>query len=137
MSMRTPDREQPVSRANPAAIVLSVVIGLVLFGVSVSSGDVIVGIGFLAVTWGFAALLHFGPRFSDTIALVGDDVQDERHVHIHQRAALYSLNLLGFMLIGAFIVNIARGGDGSPYSYMALIGAVTYFTILIALSRRS
>lgn len=137
MSMRTPDREQPVSRANPAAIILSVVIGLILFGVAVATGEVFVGIGFLAVTWGFAALLHFGPRFSDTIALVGDDVNDERHVYIHQRAALISINLLGFMLIGAFIVDIARGGDGSPYSYMALIGAVTYFSVLLALGRRT
>jgi hypothetical protein len=124
-------------RVNPFAIALSIILGLVMFGVSINNGEPWLGAGFLIVTWGFAAFLYFGSRISDTIALISDDIQDERHVHIHQKAALYTLYTLAAVIVAVAVVDIARGGAGSPYTWLAAVGGVTYLALLVVFSRRS
>jgi predicted MFS family arabinose efflux permease len=136
MLKKTRDREQALPRVNPLAIAFSLMLGLILLGISVMNGQLWIGFGFLLPTWGFAAFLYYGSRLSDTVALISDDVQDERNVQIHSKAALYTLNLMAAAIVGAFVVDIARGGTGSPYTWLALFSAVTYISLLMIFSRR-
>lgn len=137
MSTRTSESDRPTPRINGAVVVLGGLGGLVMAGAAVYAGSPWVGAGFLAIIWGYLALLVLGARVSDTVALIADDVHDERHVHIHQRAAIITLNLLALVIVGAFIVDIAQGGSGSPYSYLGLVGGVSYILTLVVLSRQT
>lgn len=137
MSTETNERGHPAPRINGTIVVLGGVLGLVMAGAAVYADSLWMGAAFLAIIWGYVALLALGARVSDTVALLADDVHDERHVHIHQRAALFTLNLLGLVIVGAFIVDVAQGGDGSPYTYLGLVGGASYLLMLVMLSRRS
>lgn len=132
--MSTSERRKP--RVNWFAVAVAVVIGIVYLVVGVAKVSVLAGVGGFAVMIAVAGALAFLSRRSDTIALLGDDTHDERHVHIHQRAALYTLNILAAVLVGAFVVDVARGGDGSPYIWLAALGGVTYIVFVLVLNRR-
>jgi uncharacterized membrane protein len=136
MSMKQPEGRPGLPRVNPIAIAIAMITGAVLLGISLFNGEALVGVMFLVVTWGFAAFLYWGSRVSDTVALISDDVQDERNVHIHQRAALYTLNILAFIIVAAFVVDIARGGSGSPYTWLAAAAAMIYMSLLVIIDRR-
>jgi uncharacterized membrane protein len=125
-------RERSGRRINGAVVAVGLLFGLAYLLLGLSQGKPAVGF-MLVVTMA----LVIGSRYSDTVALLGDDVHDERHVHIHQRAALYTINILGFVIVVGAIVDIARGGDGTPYIWLAGIGGLTYVGWLIVLSRRS
>jgi uncharacterized membrane protein len=101
------------------------------------SDRVWLGIACLAITFGFSAVLVIVSRFSDTGALLGDDVHEERNVHIHQRASIYTLNILALVIIGGGVYDLARGGDGTPYTALAAVAGVTYVICLLILNRRS
>lgn len=132
--MSTSERRKP--RVNWFAVVVAVAIGVVYLVVGVAKVSVVAGLAGFAVMIGLAGVLAFLSRRSDTVALLGDDVHDERHVHIHQRAALYTLNILAAVLVGGFVVDVARGGDGSPYIWLAAFSGVTYIVFLLVLNRR-
>lgn len=111
--------------------------GIAMCVAAVASDRPWLGVACLAITFGFAAALVIFSRFSDTAALLGDDIHEERNVHIHQRAGLYTLNILGLFLIGGGVYDLARGGDGDPYAFLAFVGGVTYVVFLLVLNRRS
>lgn len=124
-------------RINPAVVVVSVVLGLVMGGAAVLGGKPWLGLVFLGIMLVVAAVLGIVSRYSDTVALLGDDVRDERHVHVHQRSALYTLNILALVIVGGFVLDIARGGDGDPFAFLGAVGGGTYIVFLLVLSRRS
>lgn len=124
------------SRVNGAVVVLGVVMGLVYLVLGLARDEVAGGLIGLGVMLGLVAALVVGSRYSDTIALLGDDVHEERHVHVHQRAALATLNLLALVIVVAGVTDVAGGGDGAPYTWLAAIAGVTYVGAVLALARR-
>jgi hypothetical protein len=124
-------------RINWLAVAAAPVGGIAMFVAALLSDRLWLGVACLAITFGFSAVLVIVSRFSDTGALLGDDVHEERNVHIHQRAALYTLNILALILIGGGVYDLARGGDGSPYAGLAAVAGVTYVVCLLVLNRRS
>jgi hypothetical protein len=119
------------------AVVLALVLGVGMGAAAAASGRLGLGLGMLGIVAGAALLLVVGSRVSDTVALLGDDIHEERHAHLHQRAALYTLNILGLVIVGGFIVDLARGGDGSPWSFLGFVAGVVYVGSLLILNRRS
>jgi hypothetical protein len=135
--MSTTSRRTPTGRRiSLPAIVVALVLGLCMGGAAVASGRLVLGLGFVGIMVAFVAFQVIGSRFSDTIALLGDDIHEERHVHIHQRAALYTANIVALVVVGGGIVDIARGGDGGPWAFIAFVSGVTYVACLLVLSRR-
>ncbi|GAB3403767.1 hypothetical protein [Flindersiella endophytica] len=124
-------------KINWPAIAAAPVGGIAMCVASVLSDRVWLGVACLAITFGFAAVLAIVSRFSDTGALLADDVHEERNVDIHQRAALYTLNILAVFIIGGGVYELARGGDGGPYVFLAFVAGVTYVVCLLVLNRRS
>jgi uncharacterized membrane protein len=122
---------------NPAIVVVGVGFGLVYLILGISQGSVAGGLGGLAVMLVVTTALVVGARFSDTIALLGDDVHEERHVHIHQRAALYTGNIVAFVIVIAGIVDFAQGGNGTPYTWLAAVMAFTYVGSVLIVGKRS
>lgn len=135
--MSTASKRRSGRRINPAVIVVGVLFGVVYLVVGLVQGEPGAGFGGLGIMLAFTGALVIGSRYSDTIALIGDDVRDERHVHIHQRAALYTVNVLSAAIVIGALVDIARGGNGMPYLWLAAVAVVTYFGLILLLSRRS
>jgi hypothetical protein len=123
-------------RINRAVVVVGVVMGLVYLAVGLASDELAGGLIGLGVMLALVAALAIGSRYSDTIALLADDVHEERHVHVHRRAALATLNILALVIIVAAVADVARGGNGAPYTWLAAVGAVTYVGAALTFARR-
>jgi hypothetical protein len=86
---------------------------------------------FLAI----AAALLLGGR-SETIRVVRGDQPDERWKMHDLRATAFAGLVLICIVIGAFIVEVARGNDGSPYSALGAAAGIAYLVAVIALRVR-
>ena len=137
MSMKKSESPRPRPRLNWFAIAAALLVGVVGLIAGIWSGRPGVGAMFLCIMAATAAFLVIASRRSDTVALLGDDVHEERNVHIHRRAALITLNILAAVIVGGLLIDIARGGDGDPYAFLGFVGGVTYVVCLIVLNRRT
>ena len=81
----------------------------------------------------FAALFFFGGR-SETLRGLGGPGRDERWASIDLHASAFAGFAVIAAIIGAFLVEVARGEDGQPWSQLGAVGGVTY-TIAVALLR--
>lgn len=85
---------------------------------------------------GFGALILLGGR-SETIRGLRGDGRDERFRQIDVHATA----LAGIAVITAIIVasaiELARGQDGRPYSWLGAIGGLAYLAAVVVLRARS
>ena len=84
-----------------------------------------------------AALFYFGGRRSETLAGIGGPARDERWERIDLHATALAGIVLIIVIIGAFLVEVAQGKDGSPYSALGAIGGVAYILSIAFLRWRS
>jgi hypothetical protein len=108
----------------------AVALGLVLFAAQWIGGDPVSGLESLAIMTAFGAVILFGGR-SETIRGLRGDGRDERFRQIDIHAtALAGLAVISAVII-AFIVELARGHDGNPYSWLGAIGGITYLVAIV------
>jgi hypothetical protein len=81
-----------------------------------------------------AAVFYFGARRSETIAGIGGPARDERWETIDVHATALAGVVVFLAIIGAFLVEIAQGKDGSPYSALGAVGGLAYI-LAVALLR--
>jgi len=81
-----------------------------------------------------AALFALGGRF-ETIRLMRQP--DERWSAIDLRATAISGMSVVTVVIGAFVVELARGQDGQPWSLIGAVGGVSYIVAIAFLRWRS
>lgn len=98
-------------------------------------GDPAFGLFGLVVMVGMAAAMLLLARFSETVAGLLDR-RDERINSIDNGATMVAGTAVIIAVIVGFIVEIARGQDGSPYSMLATIGGLTYVVALVFLRFR-
>jgi Na+(H+)/acetate symporter ActP len=133
MSMSDTTRKQAVVRwVVPATAVL---IGIVYLVAGLVGGDTEFAL------FGFALMVAIGIGFvllarrSETVAGL-QDRRDERINAIDRSATLFAgLVLLGSVLV-MFVVEVARGQDGSPYSQLGAIAGLAYLGALTFLRFR-
>jgi hypothetical protein len=87
---------------------------------------------FLAI--GSAILL--GGR-SETVRMVRGDQPDERWRSHDLRATAFTGITLILVLLGAWLVSIARGHDGQPYNALCAVAGVSYLAAVVALRVRA
>ena len=110
-------------------------LGVVLLVAQWIGGSPRSGLWSLAIMAGFGALLLFGGR-SETIRGLRGDGRDERFRQIDIHAtALAGIVVLSAIII-AFVVELARGHDGSPYGWLGTIGGLTYVAAIIVFRLR-
>jgi hypothetical protein len=109
---------------------LSVALGLVVFAAQWVGGDPGSGLVSLGIMCAFGALILLGGR-SETIRGLRGDGRDERFrmIDIHA-TALAGLAVI-LAIIVAFIVELAKGHNGNPYTWLAAIGGVTYLAAIV------
>jgi hypothetical protein len=108
----------------------SVAAGLVIFGAQWIGGDPGSGLVSLGIMTGFGALILFGGR-SETIRGLRGDGRDERFKTIDIHAtALAGLAVITAVIIG-FVVELARGHSGEPFTWLGAIAGLTYLAAVV------
>ena len=108
----------------------AVALGLVVFVAQWVGGDPGSGLVSFAIIAGFGLLILFGGQ-SETIRGLRGDGRDERFREIDIHAtAVAGLAVIGAIII-AFLVEVAHGHSGSPYSWLGAIAGIAYLAAVI------
>src|SRR5262249_48171720 len=110
-------------------------LGLVMMAAIWIGGDLALGLQALAVMAVFAAIVLLGGR-SETIRGPRGDGRDERFRQIDLAAtALAGLAVITAIIV-AFVVEVAQGHDGRPYSWLGAIGGLAHLVAIVVLRVR-
>ena len=108
----------------------AVALGLIVFIAQWIGGNPGSGLVSFAILAGAGVLVLLGGR-SETIRGLRGDGRDERFRQIDIHAtALAGLAVITAVII-AFLVELARGHNGDPYSWLGAIGGITYIAAVI------
>ena len=130
--MQTISRTTCKYLATPIFGVLMGVVYLVAFW---AGGSLAYGLFGLAVMVAFSLLLLVARRHSETVRGLLDH-RDERITAIDLRATAVTALAMICVVLVAFIVEIARGQSGWPYSMIGAVGGVAYLVAVIVLRIR-
>lgn len=92
---------------------------------SIVGGHPVLGVMLLLGMLAFAALFVLVAQRSETVRGLMDH-RDERIAGIDLRATALTGVVLSFAVIGGAVVELERGHSGSPYTWLAAIGGITY-----------
>jgi hypothetical protein len=104
---------------------IAAVFAVVFGGAQWAGGHPWAGLGSVVILVAAAALVLAGGR-SETIRGLRGDGRDERFRQIDVEATAIAGVAVLVALIVAFVVDVARGGTGMPYAWLAAIGGVAY-----------
>ena len=140
MSTTTHKRDDKVNRIQrtrwfmPAFSLFLGALMLVAFWIG---DELAAGLGAFGVMVDVAALFFFGSRRSETLAGIGGPARDERWEKIDLHATAMAGGVLVLTIIGAWLVEVAQGGDGSPYTQLGAVGGLAYILSVAILRWRS
>ena len=109
--------------------------GGVLFGAQAIGGHPssgLVSFGIMAFT---GAVFLFGGR-SETIRGLRGDGRDERFQRIDIHATAFAGTVVIVAVIVGFVVELARGHNGNPFTWLGAIGGLAYVAAVIAMRLR-
>ena len=113
----------------------AVALGVVILVAEWIGGDPSGGIISLAILAAFGVLVLLGGR-SETIRGLRGDGKDERFRQIDIHAtAIAGIAVISAIII-AFIVEVARGHDGSPYTWLGAVAGIAYLVAVAVLRLR-
>ena len=124
-----------LSRSKWFQPLFAVVLGVLFLAAMWIGGDPRTGVYSLAVMVAFGALVLFGGR-SETVRGLRGDGRDERFRQIDLAATAIAGIVVITVIIGAFLVEVARGQDGSPYAALGAVAGVAYLAAVAALRLR-
>ncbi|HEY6771983.1 MAG TPA: hypothetical protein VI035_05990 [Solirubrobacterales bacterium] len=113
----------------------SLFLGIVFSAATLIGGNLTIALVTLGLFLAFSALFYFGAR-NETIAGLAQPERDERWALINQRALAFAGTVVILILIGGFVVELANGNDGSPYSEIFAGGTLAYFAAALWLRFR-
>jgi hypothetical protein len=116
-----------------AGIVIGIVVGAVELLTGTAPGEAAIS---LAIIVGYAVLITAAGRRSETASALAGRPVDERWEHINLEACALALGLSAIVVMIAFLVANATGGDWKPYAFMGAAMAVSYFGSLVVLRVR-
>ena len=119
-----------VTRSKWFVPLLSVALGLVVFGAQWVGGDPGSGLVSLGIMTAFGALVLLGGR-SETIRGLRGDGRDERFRKIDIHATALAGLAMFIAITVAVVIALARGRDPGPYGWLAAVGAIAYLAAII------
>jgi hypothetical protein len=123
--MQTASRDKPFWRSRWWMPAFSLFLGAVMLGAFAIGGDIEDGLFSFGVMASLAALIVLGGR-SETIRGLSGQERDERWAMIDIHATALAGIVVIIAIIGAWLWEIAHGGDGSPYGQLGAIGGLAY-----------
>jgi hypothetical protein len=136
MQTATNSSNRPFYRTRWWTPAVSVFLGLLMLGAFWIGDEPGQGVISLGIMTGLAALFFFG-RGSETLRGLGGPGRDERWAMIDLRASAAAGIVLILIVIGAWLVEVARGQDGSPYSQLGAVAGIAYIVAIAVLRHRS
>lgn len=128
-------RTRPDTRTRWVTPAVGLGIGIAYLVAGVVAGNVTFGVLGLAIMVATAVGLVVASRYSETVRGLLDR-RDERIAAMDLRATAIAGCVLTVAILGAFVVEIAQGGDGMPYAWLGAVGAVAYVLALVVLRLR-
>jgi hypothetical protein len=114
----------------------SVFLGLLMlaaFTIGDNVGDGLMSLGVMvAVALGIVVF-----RRNETVSGLSGPGRDERWERIDIHATALTGMVLIAVIIGAFLVEVARGDDGQPWSLLGAVAGITYIASVLLLRARS
>jgi hypothetical protein len=110
-------------------------LGVVMFTAQWIGGNPESGLVSLGIMAAFGTFILFGGR-SETVRGLRGDGRDERFWKMDLVATAIAGMTVISVIIGAFIVELARGHDGNPYAWLGAIGGLTYLIAIVVLRVR-
>jgi hypothetical protein len=113
----------------------AVFLGALMFAAQAIGGDPgsgLVSFGVLVLT---GALVLFGGR-SETIRGLRGDMRDERFQRIDIHATAFAGTVVIVAIIAGFLVEVARGHNGNPFTWLGAIAGVAYLAAVITMRVR-
>lgn len=108
-------------------LVVGVVIGLVMGAADLVGGGTIPRAAIsTAIPIGYAVLVTLLARRSETAAVLAGRPVDERWALMNQEAAAWALGLSAVVVLVAFVIADAAGGDWQPYAFIGAVMAIAY-----------
>jgi hypothetical protein len=104
---------------------LSVAIGGAMLAAQWANGHLASGLESLGIMLFAGAVFLLGGR-SETIRGLRGDGRDERFRQIDLAGTAFAGGVLIAVVIGAFIVELARGHDGMPYAWLGAVAGLAY-----------
>ena len=118
-----------------ATPIFGVIMGVVYLVAFWAGGSLAYGLFGLGVMVAFSLLLLVARRHSETVrGLLAH--RDERISAIDLRATAVTALVMIAVVLVAFVVEIARGQSGWPYSMIGAVGGVAYLVAVIVLRIR-
>jgi hypothetical protein len=114
----------------------AVFLGAVFFAAQAIGGDPGGGAISFAILAGVGLAVLLGGR-SETIRGLRGDGRDERFAKMDIHATALAGMAIITAIIVAFLVEIAQGKDGMPYSWLGAIGGLTYIAAIVVFRLRS
>ena len=120
----------PMTKSKWFLPLFATALGILVFAAQWIGGDPGGGLVSLAIMTAIGALFLFGGR-SETIRGLRGDGSDERFRQIDLHAtAIAGLAVIAAVIV-AFVIELARGHSGSPYSWLGAIGGLTYVASIV------
>jgi len=114
----------------------SVALGVAILVAAWAGGDPAFGVFGLGLMTALGAVFLLGGR-SETLSGLSGPGRDERWEAIDMRATAATGLVLIVTVIGAWLWDVAQGGDGSPYAQLAAVSGVAYIVAIAILRFRS
>jgi hypothetical protein len=127
---------KPFYRSRWWTPLFSVFLGLLMLGAFLIGDQPGTGFASLGIMVALAALFLFGGR-SETLRGLGGPGRDERWAKIDVHATALAGSVVIAVIIGAFLVEVAAGRDGSPYAALGAVGGLAYVIAVLVLRARS
>jgi hypothetical protein len=134
--METAVRDKRFWRSRWWTPLCSLAIGAAMFAAYAIGGAAGEGVLAFGVMAALAAVFLFGGR-SETLRGLSGPGRDERWASIDLRASAFAGLVAISAIIGAFLVEIASGDDGSPYAQLGAVAGVAYVVAVAVLRWRS
>ena len=90
----------------------------------------------VAIILGWSIAVTVLGRRNETISVLAGRPVDERWEHINVEASAYALAVSAIVVLAAFVVADASGGDWQPYALVAVVMAASYLGSLLVLRAR-
>ena len=99
------------------------------------SGNPVLGLEMFAIMLLVTGGMVLAARRSETVKGLLDG-RDERITSIDLKATAFAGAVVFVAIIGAFVVELARGQDGLPFTWLGALGGISYIGAVIALRIR-
>lgn len=117
-------------RTGLAVPLLAVAIGVAYLAAGWSGGDLAFGLFGLVLMTALAVTLVLVRGRSETVQGLLDR-HDERLNRIDLQATAFAGTAVIVAILVAFVVDVARGGDGMPYAWLGAVGGLAYVAAVV------